>query len=67
MAGFWTSGFSDVNHFTILPFHSSSDAQMIGQSVPDGSPTVMDSLASQAEANAVQNMIRQDGYEKMAI
>jgi hypothetical protein len=60
-------GLPYVNHFTVIPFHSGSDAHMVGQSFPDGRPTIVDALGSQADANAVQNMIRQDRYEQMAV
>jgi hypothetical protein len=60
-------GLPYVNHFTVIPFHSGSDAHMVGQSFPDSRPTIVDALGSQADANAVQNMIRQDRYEQMAV
>lgn len=60
-------GLPYVNDFTIVPFHGGSDAHLVGQPLPDCRPTVVDSLASQADANAVQNMIRQNCYEQMAV
>ena len=39
-------GLSDVDDFTVVPFHGGSDAHMVGQPLPDGRPTVVDSLAS---------------------
>ena len=55
-----------MNDFAVVPFHGGSDTYMVGQSFPDGCPTIVDALGSQMDANAVQNMIRQDRYEQMA-
>jgi len=67
MVCFWTCGFSDVDAFAVIPFHGGSDAHMSGQPFPDSGPTVIDSLASQVDANTVQDMISQDRYEEMAV
>ena len=60
-------GLPDVDDFTVIPFHGGSDAHIVGQPLPDGRPTIVDSLGSQTDANAVQNMIRQDRYEQMTV
>ena len=64
---FRAGGLPDMNDFAVVPFHGGSDAYMVGQSFPDGRPTIVDALGSQTDANAVQNMIRQDRYEQMAV
>ena len=67
MEHFRAGGLPDMNDFAVVPFHGGSDAYMVGQSFPDGRPTIVDALGSQTDANAVQNMIRQDRYEQMAV
>ena len=62
-----SGGLPNMDDFTIVPFHGRGDANMVGQPFPDGRPTVVDSLASQADANGMQDMIRQDRYEQMAV
>ena|SRR5665647_71275 len=61
------AGLPDMDDFAVVPFHSGGDAHMVGQPLADGRPTIVDSLASQADANGVKDMIRQDRYEQMAI
>ena len=62
-----SGGFSDMNDFIVVPFHRCGDAHMAGQSPSDGAPTVMDPLFSQKDANRMQDMVRQDGNEQMAV
>ena len=56
-----------MNGLTVVLLHGGSDANMAGKPLPDGRPTVVDALASQVDANGVQNMIRHDRYEQMTI
>ncbi len=61
------AGLPDMDDFAVVPFHRGGDARMVGQPLPDGRPTIVDSLVSQADAHGVQDMIRQDCYEQMAV
>ena len=63
----WPGGHPDMNGLTVVLLHGGSDANMAGKPLPDGRPTVVDALASQVDANGVQNMIRHDRYEQMTI
>ena len=45
---------SDMNHLAVVPFHRRGNAYMGGQPLPDGSPTVGDSLLPQLDADGMR-------------
>ena len=67
MEGLRPGRLSDVNHLAVVPFHRRGNAYMGGQTLPNGSPTVGDSLLPQMDTDDMRYMVRQHRQEQVPI
>ena len=62
---FWYAGFANMNGVIVATLHSNSQADLTGQDIANGFPTVVDAFGLQTQTNGMNDIISQNADEQM--